>query len=158
DLGDLEAVEHVSDNPKAEDLDKQYGLAKPELTARIKFTGDKAVETLLVGKQREGKQEFFAKRAADQGVFVIKKDLHDALERDSLTYRPLQLWQVLSDDITTVRIAKEGEDEYTLKRKEKEKDWQIAGPFEAAALPATVQSMTQELAGPRGERCVAHSA
>src|SRR5262249_56563208 len=60
DLGGLEVVEHVSDNPKAEDLDKLYGLAKPELTAKMKFTGGKAAETLLVGKQREGKQECFA--------------------------------------------------------------------------------------------------
>jgi hypothetical protein len=193
DLGGLEVVEHVSDNPKPEklaplpvvaantlgllnaplgpgpilaawslvraggDQDQQYGLARPALTVRMKLAGGKS-ETLLVGKQREGKQEFYAKRAADPGVFVVKKEIHDALEHDSLTYRPLQLWQVPGDDITAVRIAKEGQDEYRLTRKEKENAWQIAGPFEAAALPATVQTMTQELAGPRGERCVAHSA
>jgi len=158
DLGGLEVVEHVTDSPKPEDLDKLYGLAKPALSVKMKFSGGKAEETLLVGKQREGKQEFYAKRAADPGVFVVKKDIHDALEHDSLTFRPLQLWPALADDITAVRIAKEGQDEYRLTRKEKENAWQIAGPFEAAAVPATVQSMTQELAGPRGERCVAHSA
>src|SRR5206468_2125423 len=95
DLGNLEVVEHVSDKPKPEDLDKQYGLAKPALTVAMKFTGGKSAETLLIGKQREGKQEYFAKRAADPGIFVVKKDIHDALEHDSLAYRPLQLWQAL---------------------------------------------------------------
>src|SRR5262249_37336711 len=132
--------------------------AKPALSVKMKFSGGKAEETLLVGKQREGKQEFYAKRAADPGVFVVKKDIHDALEHDSLTFRPLQLWPALADDITAVRIAKEGQDESGVTRKKKENAWQIAGPCEAAAVPATVQSMTQELAGPRGERCVAHSA
>jgi hypothetical protein len=155
-LGSLEVVEHVSDNPKPEDLDKQYGLAKPELTVHMKFAGDKAAETLLIGKQREGKQEYFAKRAAEPGVFVVKKDIHDTLDKDSLTYRPLQLWQVIGDDITGLGIQKEGQSAYTLTHKDR--DWQITGPFEATALAASVQRMTDELAGPRGEKCVAHSA
>jgi hypothetical protein len=158
DLGGLEVVEHVTDNAKPDELDKQYGLAKPALTVQMKFTGDKKPESLLIGKQREGKPEYFAKRATDPGVFVVKKEIVDALEHDSLTYRPLQLWQAIPDDITAVRVGKEGQEEYRLAHKEKENTWQITGPFEAAAVTTMVQPLTQELSAPRGERCVAHSA
>jgi hypothetical protein len=158
DLGNLEVIEHVTDNAKPEDLDKLYGLAKPALSVQMKFTGDKKPETLLIGKQREGKPEYFAKRGTDPGVFVVKKEIVDSLEHESLTYRPLQLWQKLPDDITAVRIAKEGQEEYRLAHNDKGNVWQITGPFEAKAVPTVVQPLTQELAGPRGERCVAHSA
>ncbi len=156
DLGNLEVVEYVADNPKPEDLDKQYGLAKPALTAKLKLTGGKPAETLLVGKERPGKQEYFAKRAADPGVFVIKKEIYEALGHDSLAYLPLQLWQGQAADITALRLTPQGQEEYRLAKKDAA--WQITGPFDAPAQASLVQPMIDELAAPRGERCVAHSA
>ncbi|MFL5243110.1 MAG: DUF4340 domain-containing protein [Gemmataceae bacterium] len=156
-VSNLESVEYVSEAPKPEDLDKLYGLAKPALTVAVTFTDKtKSAQSLQIGKQREGKSEYFAKLASAPGVFVIRKDLHDVFDKGSLAYRPLQLWQVLSSDVADVRIKKEGQEEYDLNHKGSE--WKITGPFEATAVPTLAQPMTQELAGPRCERYESHSA
>jgi hypothetical protein len=156
DLGRLEVTEFVEDTPKSDDLEKNYGLGKPALSVTVKFADDKKpAQTLLVGKQRPGKPEYFAKLASAPAVFSIKKETFEALDRDSLAYRPLELWRLPPEDIAEVRVSK-GEPEYTLKR---EADgWKISGPFEAAADPARVGPMTAALAQMRGERYVGHTA
>lgn len=154
-LAGLEAVEFVSNAAKPEELEGQYGLGQSALTVRLKLAGGKA-ETLLVGKQNGTKPEFYAKRASDPAVFVVKKELKDTLDQDSLVYRPLQLWQVLTADITALRVQKEGQPEYQLAKGDK--DWKLSGPFAAAAAPAQVLPLTDALAGPRAERYVEHAA
>jgi hypothetical protein len=156
-LGGLESAEYVSEAPKPEDLDKLYGLAKPSLSITARFADkNKPAQTLLVGKQREGKPDYFAKLASAPGVFVIRKDSHDALDKGSLAFRPLQLWQVLSTDVASLRVQKEGHDEYTLNRKGT--DWQITGPFDAPALTTLAQPMIQELAGLKCDRYETHAS
>jgi hypothetical protein len=155
-LGRLDAVEFVTDNAKPEDLDKVYGLAKLALTAKVIFSDDKKpAQTVLVGKQRPGKPEYYAKLASDPAVFVVKKDAHEALDKDSLAYRPLEMWRLLPEDIAELGVRK-GEPEYRLKREGE--SWQITGPFEAAAAADRVKPMTEALAILRGERYVAHTA
>src|SRR5439155_18053394 len=75
DLSRLEVVEFVNNTPKPEELEK-YGLGKsPPLSATLTFTDKKKKpETLLVGKPREGKPEFYANLAWAPAVFVVKKD------------------------------------------------------------------------------------
>jgi hypothetical protein len=156
DLSRLEAVEFVTEEAKPEDLDGVYGLAKPALTAKITLAdANKPAPTLLLGKQRDGKPEYFAKLESAPGVFVVKKEIRDTLDQDSLAYRPLQLWQVQPDDVAELRIGK-GADEYSLKRDGPA--WRITGPFEAAALPDLAKPMLDELATLRGERYTAHVA
>jgi hypothetical protein len=156
-LGNLESTEYVSEAPKSEDLDKLYGLGKPALSITAHFADkNKPAQTLLVGKQREGKPEYYAKLASAPGVFVIRKDSHDALDKGSLAYRPLQLWQVLSTDVASLMVQKEGHDEYTLNRKGT--DWQITGPFDATALTTLAQPMVQELADLKCERYETHAS
>ena len=85
DLGRMEAVDFIANEAKKEDLDKAYGLAKPALSATVSFTTkDKKPQTLEVGKQRGDKPEFFAKLDSSPAVFVVKKELHDALDQNSL--------------------------------------------------------------------------
>jgi hypothetical protein len=155
DLGRLEAVEYVNDAPTTKQLDEEYGLSKPAVEVRLKFTGDKSAEKLLIGKQRAKKQEFFAKRAADSAVFVVRQDIRDALDKDALAYLPLQIWQLALDDIVALNIHKEGQDAYTLTKKVSA--WRIAGPFGADATTLDVRPMVQELANLRCERYVAQS-
>src|SRR5262249_51746881 len=132
DLGRLEAVEYVTENAKPEDLDTAYGLAKPALTVKLTFTdAKKPAQTLLVGKQRPGKDEFFAKLDGSPGVFVLKKDVQNQLEQDSLAYRPLDVWKLAGDDVAEVRVRK-GEQEYRLKRDGQ--NWKVVSPFEAVAV------------------------
>jgi hypothetical protein len=150
-LGRLEAVEYVNEAPKADDLSKLYGLDKPALQVMVKFTdAAKPAVKLLVGKQREGKPEYFAKLEASPGVFVVRKDTHDEIDQGSLTFRPLQLWHVFNQDVATIRIQKEGEEEYSLTRKGNE--WHILGPFDAVAVPIFAQPIATDLASLRCER------
>src|SRR5262249_41195872 len=92
DLGRLEAVEYTNDDPKPEDLAKA-GLDKPDLTAAIAFNdSSKAAQTLQIGKQRDMKPEYFAKLAGGTSIFVVKKEIRDAIDKASLDFRILQPW------------------------------------------------------------------
>lgn len=155
-LARLEAVEYVTENASPEDLDSRYGLASPALALELTPADkEKPAQELLVGKQREGRPEFYARLAGAPGVFVLKKEVRDTLDQDALAYRPLQLWQVPAEDIAALRIQR-GEQDYRLRKDGP--TWRIEGPFEAAALPSLVNTMTAELANLRAERYVAHAA
>jgi hypothetical protein len=155
-LSRLEAVEYVSEDPKPADLDTQYGLTKPAASATLTFTqAGKPAQTLLLGKQRGSKTEYFAKLVSAPPVFVVNKELHDELTSGSLAYRPLQLWQIGPDDLAEIRVQKSGQ-EYRLKKEGLA--WHIVEPFSADALAALVQPMATEIANPRAERYEAHVA
>jgi len=156
DLGRLEAVEQIAETAAPQALDQTYGLAKPTLTAKISLSdAKKSAQTLLIGKQRPGKPEYFAKLESSPGIFSIKKELRDALDQDSLAYRPQQIWQLRAEDIKEVRIAKTGP-EYRLKQEGP--SWKIAGPFDAAAVAQLVKPIEEELTNLRCERYTAHAA
>lgn len=161
DLGRLEAVEFVNENPKADELEKLYGLGKPSIRATMRFSqADKPAKSLLLGKQRPDKPEYYARIVAADGntgtgagpVFVVKDDIHRSLEQSALAYLPLELWRSTDQEIAGLTIRKDG-NSYRLRRDGAA--WQIAEPFTAPALAETVQTMTKELANPRGERYVA---
>ncbi len=157
DLGHLEAAEYVEQAPKKDELQTRYGLDKPSMTVRIEFADKKkAAKELHIGKARGGKGGYFA-RVADAGpVFAINDELHKQLERDSLSYRPQTLWQILPEDIDALRVIKAGQKEYALTRSKSA--WKISGPFEANALAETVQKMTAELGSPKVENYKTHEA
>jgi hypothetical protein len=155
-LSRLEAVEYVSEAAKPDELAQDYGLSQPALTAQISFTdANKPAQTLLIGKQRPDKQEYFAKLASAPGVFVVKKSVRDTLDQDSLALRPAEVWQIGQDDIAEVRVRKEGP-EYRLKREGQ--TWKITGPFEATAMTDMARPMAEELSNLRCERYAAHVA
>lgn len=163
DLGRLEAVEFVSENPKADELSKVYGLAAPAVRATLRFSdAKKPSQTLVVGKQRPDKPEYYARLLpADSKpgkesapVFVVKDDIWKALEQASLAYLPLELWKTQADEIAGLTIRRAGQ-EFQVKRDGK--NWRIVQPFAAAALAPTVEAMTKELADPRGDRYVVYA-
>jgi hypothetical protein len=156
-LGHLEAAEFVNQEPKQDELEARYGLGKPPLTARIEFSDKKKpAQVLHVGKARGGKEGYFARLAEGGPVFAINEELYKQLARDSLSYRPQTLWQLLPEEIESLRVHKAGQKEYTLTRSDK--DWKISGPFEANALADAVQKMTSELSSPKVESYTAHEA
>src|SRR5262249_48762446 len=110
----LEAVEFVTAEPKAEDLAKVYDLARAPVSIKLAFSDKKKAEqTLFVGKQRDGKDEYYAKLDTDPAVFTIKKDVFETLTKDSLALRPTEPWKVNPNDIAEVRLRKGAE--FTLK-------------------------------------------
>jgi hypothetical protein len=156
DLGRMEAADFIANEGKKEDLDKVYGLGQPGLSATVSFTTkDKKPQTLEVGKQRGDKPEFFAKLASSPAVFVIKKELRDALDQNSLAYRPKQLWKLSAEDISELHVQKEGQNEH-LKREGS--TWRILEPFQADALPNQVDKILKALAAPNCVRFETHLA
>jgi hypothetical protein len=162
----LEAAEFVTDAPKKEDLDKVYGLEKPALKIQFGFKdAKKTAPSIMVGKKREGKDEYYARLDSDPTIFVLKKDTFETLDKDSLTYRKLDLWRVPAADVAELHLTRQipatkqtkaGEEKFTLKRDGEA--WKISGPFEAAADAALVKPMTEKLADPKVDRFVAHTA
>src|SRR6266851_6716598 len=152
----MEVVDFVANEAKKEDLDKVYGLGQPGLSATVSFTTkDKKPQTLEVGKQRGDKPEFFAKLASSPAVFVIKKELRDALDQNSLAYRPKQLWKLSAEDISELHVQKEGQNEH-LKREGS--TWRILEPFQADALPNQVDKILKALTSPSCIRFETHVA
>jgi hypothetical protein len=158
DLSTLDAVEFVTAKADPKDLDEKYGLAKPALSAKVTFKkDDKPTEKeVLIGKKRDDKDEFFAKLADADEVFVVRKDLVEDLDKGSLGLRPLAFKRVETGDIDTLRVQKRNEPEYRLSRKGA--DWQISGPFTASAVPIRAMPLATELGGLRAERYVTHAA
>ncbi len=158
-LGGLTAGGYVSDAATKAELEKTYGLAPAALTATVTQAGGKPPLTLLLGKARErdGKTEYFATTKAEEPatVFVVAKDVHDALSRDSLSYLPTQFKPVPAEEVAAVRVQKQGQPEYGLTRKDAA--WQVTGPFEAAARADKVQPLVERLAALTCERYVAHA-
>src|SRR5262245_6469056 len=154
DLARLESAEFVADAPKEEDLDKVYGLAKAPLRATLHFSdAKKPAQSLAIGNQRAGKDEWYAR--LDKGaVFVVKKDVRELLDRESLAYRPLDVWKIGGDELQEIQIQKD-KSTYTIKRKDKTSP--IAGPLEATAVANPVEAMTDEGTLLKGEKFIAHA-
>lgn len=160
-LGKLEVLEYVDQTPKKDDLGAKYGLEKSPLSVRIEFTDKKKSPRVIhLGKARGGKDGYFAQLAdakdKSSPVFAVSADIHKELTRDSLSYRPLKLWQIFPEEIDALNIRKAGQKEYSLTRSGI--GWKISGPFEANALDDAVQKMTAELGSPKIERYTAHEA
>jgi hypothetical protein len=156
-LGKLEAAEFVAESPAPGDLDTQYGLAKPALAVTLTFA-DKAkpARTLEIGKAKDGKSGYFARVADAPAVFVVDNDLHNLLDRDALALLPAEQWRLSADGVASVRVRKDGQDEYRLTPVPG--GYKIAGPFDAAALPAAGQALADALLAPRAENYVAAEA
>jgi hypothetical protein len=160
-LSGLEAVEYVNQTPKQDDLESMYGLGKPHLIVKIEFSDKKKPARVLhIGKARGGKGGYFAQQADSMDkpspVFAVSAEIHNELTRDTLSYRPLKLWQMPPEEIASLRIHKEGQKEYTLAPAGA--GWKISGPFEANAQADAVRKMTTELGAPQIESYKAHEA
>jgi hypothetical protein len=149
-LSNLEALEYVSNAPKAEELEPQYGLGKPALVVRLQFADKaKAPQTLHVGKARGAKPGYFARVAnglEPSAVFAVNNDVFTALDRDALAFLPHELWRVLPEEVAALKVRKEEQPEYRLARADK--GWRVEGPFSAPALAGAADALVQELAAP----------
>ncbi|GIW78483.1 MAG: hypothetical protein KatS3mg105_0290 [Gemmatales bacterium] len=157
DLALLEAVEFIDDKASKEELIK-YGLAEPALTAVITYKKDDKKETkiLLVGAERGDREEYYAKLSGEDDVFVIKKDIRDALDKGSLAFLPLKPWELKSPDIASLELKVAGTDDYRLQRREQ--DWQIVGPFSALADSSAVEQLLKSVTDLKADRYVALAA
>jgi hypothetical protein len=156
DLSRLEATEFIAAESKKDDLEKVYGLEKPALSITAVFSdANKPAQTLLVGQKRAGKDDYYARLASEPAVFLVSKETHTTLDKDSLAYRSLELWQLQPEDITELRIQKTGP-EYRLDRTGE--TWKLSGPFDATAAVDLVTPIVKDLATLKAERFTANKA
>lgn len=145
----LQVTEFVSDAPTSENL-ANYGLNAPTLRITVSFAdAGQPPKTLLLGKQREGKPEVYAKLADGPTVFTIPSSIKSAVDQPSLAYRPGQLWQIPADTITAIEIQR-GDEKYRLTRDGAA--WKITGPFDAPASVQFANALAESLATLRVER------
>jgi hypothetical protein len=155
DLARLEANEFVSGETKAEDLEKTYGLAKPALKAKLTFADAKTpARTLIVGKERPFKDDYYA-RFDDGPIFLLKKSVREALDKDSLSYRPLTPVKFESD---LVRAVTEKKEDAGFELRRADKTWKLVAPFEAGVNAEAVNPLLDELEKLKAEKIVAHEA
>jgi hypothetical protein len=160
-LAGAEALEFADEGLRPADVEVKYGLARPAVVVHLEFTDKtKPARTLEVGKHRPGGQPGryarLAEAAAQAPVFVLPDDVASALDRDSLAYRPAQLWQLPPDDVASVRVRREGEPEYSVRREGEA--WRVSGPFEAPARADAAAALASELAAPQATAYKAHEA
>ncbi len=156
-LGRLEAVEFLTAAPKKDDLAKEYGLEKPALSVHLTIAPEKKGKTLRIGRQRPDKKEYYAR--LDEGpIFTLAQNTFETLDKDSLAYRDLRLWDVAAGDILEMHIERLGKtkEHYALQRDGK--DWKIAGRFKAPAIAAQVNDITNELAFANRDKFIVHQA
>ncbi|MGE3807878.1 MAG: DUF4340 domain-containing protein, partial [Gemmataceae bacterium] len=153
-LSGLEAAEYVAAAPSKEELADKFGLARPELTASVTFKDGKS-RTLLLGKKRAGKSEYFAKLEGDEAVFAVKEDLRNLLDQSALALMPLELWQLKPEEIARVELDRQGS---AFKLVRGAGGWSIVQPFQAAAMNATMKVLLDDLSKLRCEKYVAVAA
>jgi hypothetical protein len=152
-LARLDAAEFIPEPPSATDLDKLYGLGNSALLLTATAADAKAApRTLRIGKEREGKKEFYARLDSDPAVFTLRKDTVDILNQGALAYLPLKLWDMKPEQVATINVHGAGPD-YRLKREGEA--WKVSGPFTAPADPAQVRPLVDALAEPHAVRYVA---
>ena len=108
--------------------------------------------TLVIGKARPGKPEYFAKLDGSPSVFGIKKDVADTLTGGSLALMPLQLWNGDAGGLSVVEVQRGSDKPFVLKHDGG--SWKITAPFQANADFAAVNPLASALAafGPRNTR------
>jgi hypothetical protein len=160
-LATLEADEYASEAPKPDELGSQYGLDKPAVLVHLEFADrKKPAQTLAVGKARTGSKAGWFARLVDGDkmtpVFVIPGDVHNSLDHDALAYLPKQLWQAFADDVTAIRIHRQGEAEYRLVRDGP--GWKVTGAFDTPALATAASGLVNDLASPQCTGYKTHEA
>lgn len=128
DLSRLEVTEYVDDAPKAEDVEKKYGLAKPQMIVKLGFEGGKE-QTLEIGTAQDLKPEVYARLAGTNSVFTLPKDKVDTLNAGAAGLLPLQLWAAASDKVTAIEVMRADGEKYKLSSEAG--NWKLSGAFEA---------------------------
>jgi len=109
----------------------EYGLDVPDITLTMLIGEDKASKALLIGRKNEDKDGYYAKRAEEKNVFLLKQDLVDAIPEE------VDIWR--DHSLLTVNVGKVEKMEYVVDGQkfvlatDEERDWQLKEPIEEKA-------------------------
>jgi hypothetical protein len=155
-LSRLEVLGFVDDQASRDDENRKYGLGFPGLIVELHRKNAKPLK-LLVGRARSGQSGYFAKEEGRPEIFALPADIFKLLSRDSLAYRPLELWKLTpKEQIQSLQIRKEGQTPYYLTRKGE--GWEVTGPFTVQAPRAEIDKLAGALRMPRAEAYRSHSS
>jgi hypothetical protein len=142
DLGRLEATEFIDAN--AADLESKYGLGPTGI--HVKMTPAKKEQqavSLVIGKPRQDRPEYYAKLDSSPAVFTIKKDLHELVDQGALAFRPQELWTLVPSEITEIARDHEGVHERLVKEGDV---WRLTEPFNAPVDKTRADNVAGDLA------------
>ncbi len=131
-----------------------YGLEKPEITFTVttKSKDNKTTtSTLLVGNFKES--NYYAKRADNPRIFLIKNDVYDELKKHPNKFRNSRLFSINMIDVDKIEIVKENEKIELVKNAEQK--WEFADDKSTSCDHDKVTAMLSQIISGKVENFVA---
>lgn len=149
-LSTLEIQRVVDENPS--DL-KEYGLDNPRV--EVAFTAGGQEQRLLLGQKTPPGTDLYAKRGADNTVFLVSSYLESTFNRSPFDLRDKSALKVERDKVDTVEVTASGR---TMRFTKPSGEWQMAAPLQARADHGAVEGLVGRVAGLQVRSIVEESA
>jgi hypothetical protein len=134
-LSQLEIVRVVDDKPG--NLN-DYGLASPRIEVDFKVAGDKNARRLLIGQKSPTGGNLFAKRNAEDRVFLIPAFQEQTFNRGTFDLRDKAVLHFERDKVDHIAIDAAGK---TLELAKTGGDWKLTKPVQTASDNSTVEGL-----------------
>ena len=134
-LSQLEIVRVVDDKPA--NLN-DYGLASPRIEVDFKAAGDKDFRRLLIGQKSPTGGNLFAKRNAEDRVFLIPAFQEQTFNRRTFDLRDKAVLRFERDKVDRIAIDAGGK---TLEMAKTGSDWRLTKPLQAASDYSAVEGL-----------------
>jgi len=121
----------------------EYGLDVPDITLTMLIGEDKASKALLIGRKNEDKEGYYAKRAEEKNVFLLKQDLLDAAPEEVDTWRDHSLLTVNVGNVKKMEYVADGQK--VVLATDEQRDWQLVEPIEGKADDLVTNDLITDL-------------
>ena len=138
-LSTLEVQRVIDEN--AQDL-KEYGLAQPRIQVSFKAGGQE--HALLIGGKTPPGSDLYAKRAADNKVFLIPAYVESTFNKKPFDLRDKSILKVDRDKLDSLELATA---DRTVRFVRPAGEWQIAAPLQARADFSAIEGLVGRLTG-----------
>ena len=138
-LARLEIQRVVDENPP--DLN-EYGLAQPRVEVAFKADGEE--HRLLLGSKTPPGTDVYAKRGADNAVFLISSYLESTFNRSTFELRDKTVLKVERDKLDAVELTTSGR---TVRFARADGEWRMTAPVPARADFSAVEGLVSRLSG-----------
>ncbi|MCX7765203.1 MAG: DUF4340 domain-containing protein [Candidatus Sumerlaeia bacterium] len=131
-----------------------YGLEMPEITFTVttKSKDNKTTtSTLLIGTKKE--TNYYAKRADNPRIFLLKNDVYDELKKHPYKFRNTRLFSINMIDVDKIEIVKETEKIELVKNAEQK--WEFADDKNTRCDHDKVSSLLSQVISGKADKFVA---
>jgi hypothetical protein len=151
-LSQLEMVRVVDEKPA--NLN-DYGLASPRIEIDFKAAGDKDFRRLLIGQKSPTGGNLFAKRNAEERVFLIPAFQEQTFNRATFDLRDKAVLRFERDKVDRVTIDAAGK---TVELAKTGSDWKLSKPLQAASDYSAVEGLLGRVAAAQMKSIVSENA